>query len=141
MRPAVSVGEVMRDQVVAVRERARFAEIVAALDASAAGWNRGDLDAHVAAYADSATFMTGNGPIQGKDLVRDALRRSFWREGRPVQSLRFDRVEVRPLGGDYALATGHFVLSGGGQPERSGWFSLTWTRTAAGWRILHDHSS
>lgn len=31
MRPAVSVGEVMRDQVVAVRERARFAEIVAAM--------------------------------------------------------------------------------------------------------------
>jgi CBS domain-containing protein len=31
MSPGVSVGEVMRSQVVAVRERARFAEIVAAM--------------------------------------------------------------------------------------------------------------
>jgi hypothetical protein len=33
------------------------------------------------------------------------------------------------------------VLTGGGEMDRSGWFSLTWEKTGAGWRIIHDHSS
>jgi uncharacterized protein (TIGR02246 family) len=117
------------------------AEITAALQQSAAAWNRGDLEGHIAPYADSASFMTANGPLRGRDLIRDALRRSYWQDGRSLQSLSFDHLDVRPLGLDYALVTGRFVLSGGGKEERSGWFSLTWTRTPAGWRILHDHSS
>lgn len=116
-------------------------EIVADLTASAAGWNRADMAAHLAIYADSATFMTGDGPIVGKASTRAALERAFWRDGRPKQQLRFERVAVRPLGARHALATGRFTLSGGGEADRSGWFSLTWERTPAGWRVLHDHSS
>ena len=56
-------------------------------------------------------------------------------------ALSFDRITVRPLGENHALATGHFLLSGGGEADRSGWFSLTWEKTAAGWQIVHDHSS
>jgi len=37
--------------------------------------------------------------------------------------------------------TGRFALSGGGLPEQSGWFSLVWLQTPAGWRVVHDHSS
>lgn len=116
-------------------------EIPAALSASAAGWNRADMPAHLAIYGDSATFMTGDGPIVGKERTRATLERAFWRDGRPRQQLRFERVAVTPLGPDHALATGHFVLSGGGEADRSGWFSLTWARTPAGWRVVHDHSS
>jgi ketosteroid isomerase-like protein len=116
-------------------------EIVADLNASAAGWNRADMAAHLAIYADSATFMTGDGPIVGKASTRATLERAFWRDGRPKQQLRFERVAVRPLGARHALATGRFTLSGGGEADRSGWFSLTWERTPAGWRVLHDHSS
>jgi ketosteroid isomerase-like protein len=116
-------------------------EIVADLEASAAGWNRADMAAHLAIYADSATFMTATGPIVGKASTRSALERAFWRDGRPKQQLRFERVAVRPLGARHALATGRFTLSGGGEADRSGWFSLTWERTPAGWRVLHDHSS
>ena len=28
-----------------------------------------------------------------------------------------------------------------GKPPLSGWFTLVWQRTAAGWRAVHDHSS
>ena len=42
---------------------------------------------------------------------------------------------------DAALATARFVLSGGGKPDQSGWFTLVWLRTPAGWRAVHDHSS
>jgi uncharacterized protein (TIGR02246 family) len=115
--------------------------IPAALKVSSDAWNNGDLAGHIRDYADAATFMGGNGPIQGRDRVGEALSRSFWRDGKPKQQLSFDRVEVRPLGDRHALSTGHFLLTGGGEAEKSGWFSLTWEKTESGWRILHDHSS
>ena len=115
--------------------------IPAALQASADAWNNADLAGHVRPYSDTATFMGANGPIQGRDRVAESLSRSFWRDGKPKQQLSFDRVTVRPLGDRHALSTGHFLLNGGGEADRSGWFSLTWEKTAAGWQIVHDHSS
>lgn len=116
------------------------AAIRATLDGMARAWNAADLPGHVAPYLDSAAFMTGRGPIRGRDRTAESLQRSFWRDGRPTQALRFEQVEARPLGGAHALVTGRFVLAGGDAPERSGWFTLVWVRTADGWRILHDHS-
>ena len=128
-----------------VRAQARApspdAEIQALLDESAAAWNRGDLDGHLADNADSITFMTGKGPIIGKDKTAEALRRSFFRDGKPVQALRFEEVAIRPLGARHALVVGRFVLTGGGEQERSGWFSTVWERRPEGWRVIHDHSS
>ena len=41
----------------------------------------------------------------------------------------------------HALVVGRFVLSGGGEIERSGWFSTVWEHRPEGWRVIHDHSS
>jgi uncharacterized protein (TIGR02246 family) len=117
------------------------AAIPAALAASAAAWNAADLAGHIRDYADDATFMGGDGPIQGRERVGEALARSFWQAGKPKQQLSFDRIVVRPMGDRHALATGHFLLTGGGEADKSGWFSLAWEKTEAGWRIVHDHSS
>jgi len=114
--------------------------IRATLDGMARAWNAADLPAHVAPYLDSASFMGGDGPIRGRERTAASLQRAFWRDGRPTQALRFERIEARPLGPDHALVTGRFVLAGGGAAERSGWYTLVWVRTADGWRILHDHS-
>jgi ketosteroid isomerase-like protein len=85
--------------------------------------------------------MGSSGPIRGRDRVGESLARSFWRDGKPKQKLSFDRIEVRSLGEVHVLSTGHFVLTGGGEADRSGWFSLVWAKTADGWLIVHDHSS
>jgi uncharacterized protein (TIGR02246 family) len=114
--------------------------ILAAMHASAAAWNRGDIDGHVAMYTDSATMMTRNGPRGGREVIKDMLVRGFWQDGKPKQQLAFSEMAVTPLGRDYALLTGKFTLSGGGQPDVSGRYSLVWERTPAGWRIIHDHS-
>jgi ketosteroid isomerase-like protein len=116
-------------------------EIRTLLDESAASWNRGDLDGHLADNADSISFMTRSGPIVGKGKTADALRRSFFKDGKPIQQLRFEQVTIRRLGHGHALVVGRFILDGGGQPEHSGWFSTIWERQAAGWRVIHDHSS
>ena len=114
--------------------------IVPLLMETAAAWNRADLDGHVAAYADSAEFMAP-GPLVGRDRIRASLLRSFWRDGRPLQQLRYEQVQVRQLGETHALMTGRFILSGGGRADASGWFTLIWEWTDGGWKIVHDHSS
>jgi len=112
-----------------------------AIRASAEAWNRGDLGEHLAIYVDTVTFMTADGPRPGVDAVRESFERTYFRDGRPNQNLGFEQVRVRRLGPDAALATGRFLLSGGGEPEQSGWFTLVWVRTAEGWRAVHDHTS
>lgn len=117
------------------------AEIRATLVASVAAFNRGDLPGHLAIYDPAITFMTKDGPRPGIAPIEAAFRQSYFRDGLPKQLLRFEELAVRPLGADQAMATGRFVLAGGGEPDQAGWFTLIWLRTAAGWRAVHDHSS
>jgi ketosteroid isomerase-like protein len=117
------------------------AAIAALLRGSSDAWNRADLRGHLGIYVDSVTFMTRDGPRPGIAPIEEAFSRTYWQGGRPLQELRFERVATRPLGEGAALQTGRFVLAGGGLPEQSGWFTLVWVRTPAGWRVVHDHSS
>lgn len=45
------------------------------LQSTADAWNRADLAGHVAPDADSAAFMTGRGPMIGRDKIETSLRR------------------------------------------------------------------
>jgi uncharacterized protein (TIGR02246 family) len=116
------------------------AQIRAILDSTAAGWNQGNLQQYLAAYTDSATEMLSDGPKGGRDAIEQTMRNGFWKTGRPLQNLRYEHIEVRMLGKANALVTGQYVLSGGGRPDRTGWFTTVWTRTKEGWRMIHDHS-
>jgi uncharacterized protein (TIGR02246 family) len=117
------------------------AEVRRKLQSTADAWNRADLAGHVAPYADSAAFMTGRGPMIGRDKIEASLSRGFWRDGKPVQMLRYEHVSVRALGRDHALVTGRFVLTGGARTDATGWFTLVWERGPKGWQEIHDHSS
>lgn len=113
--------------------------IKAELDSTAAGWNRNDLARYMAAYDSSMTSMTRNGPV-GIAATETGVKAAFWKDGKANQQLRYEHVDVQMLGADYALCTGHFVLTGGGMKDITGWFSTVWKRTPAGWRMIHDHS-
>jgi uncharacterized protein (TIGR02246 family) len=117
------------------------AEIKAVFDTTAAGWNRGELPVYLSAYVDSATAMGSTGLVRGVGGIEAQMRAGFWRTGRPLQNLSYDHLEIRPIGPDQAIATGQYILTGGGRPDRSGWFSTIWVRTPRGWRMVHDHSS
>jgi ketosteroid isomerase-like protein len=117
------------------------AELVRAMDASAAAWNRGDMAGHVALYTDSAAMMGKNGPVVGREVIRGLLERGFWSGGTPAQQLAFADIAVTPLGRDHAMLTGKCILTGGGKPQYTCRFTTIWERTTAGWRIIHDHSS
>jgi ketosteroid isomerase-like protein len=117
------------------------AEMRQRLADSALAFNRGDLPGHLAVYDESVTFMTKDGPRPGIAPIEKAFRETYFRDGKPIQQLRFEALAVRRLAPDIALATARWVLSGGDKAEQSGWFTLAWQRTPAGWRVVHDHSS
>ena len=117
------------------------ARIRAASQASTEAWNRGDLKGHLAIYADDMTFMTPSGPRPGVQPIEESFSRKYFVDGKPKQTLRFEQIAIRRLGPDAALETGRFVLTGGGAPDQTGWFTLVWVRTSQGWRVIHDHSS
>lgn len=117
------------------------AQMLAALQASADGWNRGDLKGHLAIYDATVNAMTRNGPRPGVAAMEASFREAYFSGGQPKQALRMERAELRALSADSALMTGRFVLAGGGLAEQSGWFTLVWVRTAEGWKVVHDHSS
>lgn len=117
------------------------AAIRQALAASTAAFNNGDLKGHLAIYDGSVQFMTKDGPRPGIAPIEKAFNEHYFRDGKAIQQLRFEQLAVRRLTDDAAVATARWALSGGGQPDQSGWFTLVFLRTPAGWRAVHDHSS
>jgi ketosteroid isomerase-like protein len=116
------------------------AAIKAELTKTAEGWNNGDLSKYLAAYVPGAKEMTGEGPKGGVEHIEQTMKSGFWKTGRPLQVLRYENVEVTMLGKKNALVTGRYILSGGGRPDRSGWYTTVWVKTKEGWRMMHDHS-
>jgi ketosteroid isomerase-like protein len=116
------------------------AEITRLMTQSAADWNNANLDGFMSLYDTAATFMFPSGPV-GLEKMRSNYERSYFKEGKPKQQLRFEDLQVRSLGADHALLTGKFVLYGNNLPEQKGIYSLVFVKRASGWKILHDHSS
>ena len=114
--------------------------IKAVLNSTADGWNAGDLSKYLAAYVPDATEMTSEGPKGGVEVIEKTMKEGFWKTGRPLQTLRYEHVEVRMLGKKNALVTGQYVLTGGGRPDRKGWFTTVWAKVGKKWLMIHDHS-
>jgi ketosteroid isomerase-like protein len=129
-----------RPSAVDTAPRTAEATIRARLDSTAIGWNRGELATYMMVYEPGASQMGARGVEHGRALIEEGMRKGFWRTGRPVQNLRYEDVEVRPLGEHYALVTGRFVLTGGGRPDRTGTFTTVWTDRTGTWMMIHDHS-
>ena len=123
---------------------AQTGEMRGVLRDSEAAWNRGDLAAFASFYEDSpeTTFIGREVTRGGTQAILDRYRRGYpTREA--MGTLTFLEIEVRPLAEGVGLAVGKFSLkrtaAGGG--DASGRFTLVLRRTAAGWKIIHDHTS
>jgi len=112
------------------------------LDAMLDAWNHDNLDAHIAAYADSATWTTATGLLYGKTAIRQALVKGFQREGKLLGDLSFGKSEFRRLSDDVMMTNGSFhVTSLPSGKDINGQSTLIWKRTGGRWQIVHDHSS
>ena len=116
------------------------------LRSHAEAWNAGDLDGFLDAYLDSSEtvfVVGGSGVLRGVATIRDRYLQGSWRGGTPASELRFEDVEITPLGADHALLLGRYVLTDRetGAPAGTGYFTVILARTEQGWRIIHDHTT
>jgi uncharacterized protein (TIGR02246 family) len=108
-----------------------------------AAWNRGDVDTFMHAYKDSPdTTFIGKSVEHGYVPILERYKKAYASKD-SMGTLDFAELAVRELGANYAVVIGKFHLArnaaGGG--DVSGIFSLVWEKTAAGWKIILDHSS
>jgi ketosteroid isomerase-like protein len=115
-------------------------QIIQAMNQAAEQWNKGDLDGYMALYDTSATMMLPKGRTKINGM-RELYEQYYFENGKPKQLLGYDTYEFTPLGKEYALLTGRFILKANEKmKERAGTFSLVFVHKANGWKILHDHS-
>ncbi len=123
------------------------AEIEAAMADSAAGWNEGDMDRFLGIYsaAKDTSFVGSSGLIRGVAAMEERYREAYdWSQPDPAGrgELSFETQDFRPLGQDFALYIGRYILTYPGDREpASGLTSLVFAREAGGWKIIADHSS
>ncbi|MCI3180392.1 hypothetical protein C5708_09015 [Caulobacter sp. CCUG 60055] len=122
-------------------ERAAVGKV---LDASATAWSAGDLDAFMNCYEDDprTAYIGAGGVVKGYKAIHDMYAARFG-GARPASlgKLSMDILDFRALGGEHALVTGRFHLLRAGQPEATGIFTLVFHKSAAGWRIVSDHTA
>jgi ketosteroid isomerase-like protein len=117
------------------------AAVRAVLESQAAAWNRGDIEGYMEGYAkeDSTEFVSGDTITRGWQTVLDRYK-SHYDSRAKMGTLTFSELEIKPLSEYYIMATGRWQLAREADTPH-GRFTLIFRRTAAGWRIVHDHTS
>ncbi|HEY6447503.1 MAG TPA: SgcJ/EcaC family oxidoreductase [Acidobacteriaceae bacterium] len=106
-------------------------------------WNRGDIVTFMHGYADSPdTTFIGKTMEKGYQPILARYQR-IYASTDAMGHLDFTDLNVRMLGADHAVVTGHFHLTrtqaGGGDAQ--GIFSLVFEKQGTGWKIILDHTS
>jgi ketosteroid isomerase-like protein len=111
------------------------------MDAQAAAWNRGDLEGYMDGYerAETTTFVSGDTVTRGWRTVLERYKARYDTRSK-MGTLAFSELEFKPLSEFYIMATGRWQLTREADTPH-GRFTLIFRRTAAGWRIVHDHTS
>jgi uncharacterized protein (TIGR02246 family) len=113
------------------------------LEAQQAAWNRGDVEGFMSGYeASDATTFVGATITRGYRQVLENYRRRYPTKEK-MGRLTFSEIEVTRLGAEHAYVIGKWHLDrppeAGG--NAGGIFTLLFRKTAAGWKIILDHTS
>jgi len=107
-----------------------------------AAWNRADLAGFMAGYLhdESLVFTSGGHVRHGWQETFDKYRAKYGGAPATMGHLEFAVLSVQPLGADGAIVLGRWRLTD--TPNAAGGvFSLGFSRTPDGWKIVHDHTS
>jgi beta-aspartyl-peptidase (threonine type) len=117
-------------------------EIKHLLDAQAAAWNKGNLEAFMEGYWNSPelTFFSGKDITSGWQATLDRYRKRYQAEGREMGKLTFSDIRIVPAGSQDAWVRGRWRLVTS-KETLEGLYTLILHKTDAGWKIVHDHTS
>jgi uncharacterized protein (TIGR02246 family) len=113
-------------------------EAAGVLDAQIAAWNRGDLDAFCALYAEDAVFASPTGLNRGRQAVLERYRKRY-PDRAAMGTLAFEKEDVRATA-DVVSIVARWRLSYRDKPEASGLTLVVLRRTPDGWRLVQDAS-
>lgn len=115
-----------------------FDAVSDALDAAAAAWTSGQVDAVMATYVHDEPLLVflGDTPLKGPDSVRAALDARAAEPG-GLGALSYEWFETLQFDVNTAVVSGRAVMTRGGKTHR-GLFTRILRRTADGWLIVHD---
>lgn len=119
-------------------------EVRLLLDRQQDAWNAGDVERffHVGYWeSPELTFFSGGERVKGFDAMLARFLDRYKKGGAETGKLTFADVEVLALGGDHAVARGHWFVDFAKQKDVGGLFTLVLERRSEGWRIVHDHTS
>ena len=125
------------------------AQIEAAMNDSAQGWNSGELDAFLAIYADDpgTSFTGAKGIERGLAPIRARYAKNypdqFGPGDRPKRTLlSFAFEDFQLIGTTHAHLIARWALTPAtGGAAQTGMTSLLFRREGSGWKIVADHSS
>lgn len=116
-------------------------DIRSLLDQQTQAWNRGDIEAFMAGYWNSAEteFVGANGVSHGWQALLERYRKNY-PDRKAMGRLSFSNLEIHMVCADAAYAIGQFNLDR--EDDRpTGFFTLNFRRFAEGWRIVADHTT
>jgi uncharacterized protein (TIGR02246 family) len=125
--------------IAAIVQMAETATVAAAMVASAAGWNAGDLNRFMAVYADDAVYVTAKGVVRGKAAIAARYAPSFTNGTNSRGRLSFEMLAERTIDARHRVLIARWTLTG--QQVQSGYTTLVFARQGDDWRIVTDHSS
>jgi peptidoglycan/xylan/chitin deacetylase (PgdA/CDA1 family) len=145
------------DRLIALRRAADARSAVEALlKVQSEAWNRGDLDAFTAVYAEDASFVSPSGLTQGRRQVLERYRKRY-PDRKAMGTLTLEVQEVRPVQGTEVTPLGdarpgrvhglsmvaRWKLAYPGQPDKKtaeGLTLLVFRRQGDTWEIVQDAS-
>ncbi|MBB5518357.1 DUF4440 domain-containing protein [Amphiplicatus metriothermophilus] len=114
--------------------------IRATLEAQAAAWNDGDLEAFMKVYWNSPDmrFVSGSSVSRGWAAALKRYRERYG-QGDSLGYLSFENLDVQMIEDDVAIVVGRFLLERA-EGNGAGAFTLVMRRIDGAWRIVHDHT-
>lgn len=114
----------------------------ARLQALQASWNRGDMAGYLANYHRDADLVLsfGNTIVEGWDRL-DALFRSSYPDPPRMGRFTIDRLQVKLLGDDAAIAFGNFTHVFPTETIKGGFSQVLTPDKDGSWRIRHERTS
>lgn len=119
-------------------ESVRAEAVKAFMNEQAAAWNKGDLDAFAASYADDATFITPSGLTKGRDQVLARYKKRY-PDKAAMGTLTFEFLDVRVTAGAVSVIA-RWNLSYPNKPSASGNTLVVLQPRGSSWMVVQDAS-
>jgi uncharacterized protein (TIGR02246 family) len=122
-------------------------DVTGALADQVAAWNRGDIEAFCAVYAEDAVFLSPSGVARGHQAVLERYRKKY-PDRAAMGTLSLQPIETRTYGARAerskvargASVAARWTLRYPDRPEATGLTLIVLQDRGAGWEIVQDAS-